>query len=162
MSRMVSRMTLLGDWSDSAWRDCTMAIPASIIVANWRVNTTKSARETLPPLVLPFLETFPQWIPPAGCGSATPQRRPVRSRLPPCCEFHDRWPSRGLYKNKMAYVFDIKMFYRPTRNVISFALRLDFYSFSRGLTKASFIPKLRPKMAPWECPSSSNPCPRIG
>jgi predicted phosphoribosyltransferase len=32
--------------------------PASIIVANWRVNITKSANPTRPPLVFPFFPTF--------------------------------------------------------------------------------------------------------
>ena len=35
-----------------------MARPASIMVASWRVKMTKSARETLPPLVRPFLPIF--------------------------------------------------------------------------------------------------------
>ena len=38
-----------------------MAKPASIMVANWRVNTTKSLNDTLPPAVRPFLLTF-SWI----------------------------------------------------------------------------------------------------
>src|SRR5579871_5312609 len=38
-----------------------MAKPASSIVASCRVNTTRSARPTLPPEVLPFLPTF-SWI----------------------------------------------------------------------------------------------------
>ena len=57
----MSRMTLLVVWSASACRDCTMAMPASIIVASWRVNTTRSASDTLPPLVLPFLAIF-SWM----------------------------------------------------------------------------------------------------
>jgi len=48
-------------------------------------------------------------------------------------------------------VFDIKLFYRPTRIVVLFAFRLIFYSSSRGPTKASFIPNLGPKIGPAEC-----------
>ena len=38
-----------------------MAMPASIIVASWRVNTTRSLKLTLPPWALPFLASF-SWI----------------------------------------------------------------------------------------------------
>ena len=60
-SLMTSRMTLLVVCSASACSDCTIAKPASIIVASWRVKMTRSARATLPPPVLPFLPTF-SWI----------------------------------------------------------------------------------------------------
>jgi hypothetical protein len=54
-------MTLFGVWSASACSACTMAMPASIIVASWRVNTTRSASATLPPLVWPRLAIF-SWM----------------------------------------------------------------------------------------------------
>ena len=38
-----------------------MASPASIIVASWRVNITKSINATLPPAVFPFLPVF-SWM----------------------------------------------------------------------------------------------------
>ncbi len=60
-SRMTSRMTLLVVCSASACSDCTMARPASIIVASCRVKITRSASATRPPLVRPCLPTF-SWM----------------------------------------------------------------------------------------------------
>ena len=58
---MTSRMTLLVVCSASACKDCTIARPASIIVASWRVKITWSASATRPPLVRPCLPTF-SWM----------------------------------------------------------------------------------------------------
>ena len=52
---------LVGGLLRQRLQDCTMARPASIIVASWRVKITRSARPTRPPLVRPCLPTF-SWM----------------------------------------------------------------------------------------------------
>ena len=44
MSRMMSFIVLLSAWSAKVCKDATIAIPASIMVASWRVKTTMSCK----------------------------------------------------------------------------------------------------------------------
>ena len=60
-SRMTSFITLFSLWSPRVWSVDTTEMPASTMVANWRVKTTRSASGTEPLPVRAFLTVF-SWM----------------------------------------------------------------------------------------------------